>query len=144
MRNKVTKQRAFLYCVIIFSLLGTPIAFSQSQVSDTSDLEKNLEQKAKELTEAAKNVAIKKLEKIEDFLSKTIEDLRNIYKDQLEEISEMETEAKKMIEKNKNDQLAKDWLEALDVLREKWNIFISSLGKHEDLIKKLKESKEKF
>lgn len=282
MRNTFTNQIIFLYCVIIFSLLGIPIAFSNGQVSGTSDLESKLEQKSEELTQAAKNVAIKKLEKIEDFLSKggwdintedwkiipvneeirdeiakiqtgikdlfiatalsieeeenieiqvdnsgiglskkeaekrskmfesnkditttirsqamaikvlcrinedliavakqeenpkkksknyltqavfvyelssiiigmidnlsttSIEDLRNIYKDQMEEISKMETEAKKMVERNKNDQQAKDWLGALDVLREKWNIFLSSLGKQEDWIKKLKESKEKF
>jgi hypothetical protein len=282
MRNKITKQIIFIYCVITFSLLGTPIVFSQGQVSDTSDLEKELEQKSEELTQAAKNIAIKKLENIEDFLSKggwdidtedwkiipvseeirekiaeiqtgikdlfiatalsieeeenieikvdnsgiglskkeaekrnkmfesnkdstttirsramaikvlyrinedliavakqeedpkkksnmyltqavfvyelssiimgmidnlsatSIEDLRNIYKDQMEEISNMETEAKKMVEKNENDQQAKDWLGALDVLREKWNIFLSTLGKQEDWIKKLKDSKEKF
>ena len=282
MRNKATKQIVFLYCVIIFSLLGNSIALSQSQVSDKSDVERKLEQKAQELTHAASNVTKKKLEKIEDFLSKggwdidtedwiiipvseeireeiakiqtsikdlfiatalsieeeesieiqvdnsgiglskkeaekrnemfksnknstttirsramaikvlyginedliavakqeedpkkksnmyltqavfvyelssiiigmidnisttSIDDLRYIYKDQMEEISKMETEAKKMVEKNKNDQQAKDWLGGLDALRERWNIFLSSLGKQEDWIKKLTESKEKF
>lgn len=291
MSKKMTSQIIILYCVIIFSLLGNSIAFSQGQVSEASDLEKELEQKTEEYTQAAKNVAKKKLENIEDFLSKggwnidmenwkiipvseeirekiaktrtgikdlfiatalsieeewnieirvdnsgieiskeksklgisekeakkrtkmietnkvssitirsqalaikvlyginedliavakqeedpkkksnmyltqavfvyelssiiidmidnlsttSIEDLRNIYKDQMEEISKMETEANKMVEKNKNDQQARNWLGALDVLREKWNMFLSTLGKQEDWIKKLKESKEKF
>lgn len=282
MSKKVTKQIIFIYCVITFSLLGTPIVFSQGQVSDTSDLEKELEQKSEELTQAAKNVTKKKLENIEDFLSKGgwdidtkgwkiitvsesareriaeiqteikqlfiataekfekkmdeegkgyspsgiglpegqkekirrmsesknqtnitigsqamaikvllkvnddlialarqeedrekkkdmylkqaifvyelssitidminnlsthgIEDLRNLYKEQMEEFAEMETEFNKMVEVD-NDQQAKDWLGALDVLREQWNTLFSFIGKQEDWIKKLKESKEKF
>lgn len=282
MRNKITKQIVFLYCFIIFNLLGSSITFSQGQVSDRSDLEKELEQKSEELTQAAKNVTKNKLEKIEGFLSKGgwdidtkgwkiisvsesareriaeiqteikqlfiataekfeekmdeegkgyspsgiglpegqkekirrisesknqtnitigsqamaikvllkvnddlialarqeedrekkkdmylkqavfvyelssitidminnlsthgIEDLRNLYKEQMEEFAEMETEFNKMVEVD-NDQQAKDWLGALDVLRKQWNTLFSFIGKQEDWIKKLKEEKGKF
>ncbi len=281
MRNKVTKQIVFLCCIIIFSLLGNSIALSQSQVSDTSDLEKKIEQKAQELTQAAKNATKKKLEKIEDFLSKGgwdidneelkiitvnetvrekiteiqtsiknlfiataveiekedeivitvddsgiglskrqkekkrrlsesknqinlsirsqamaiqvllkinddlialaeqeektkkkqnmyltqavyvyelssivvdmidnlsihgIEDLHNLYKETMDEVSKMEVDFNKMVEED-NDEEAKNWLKALDVLRGQWNMLLSFLDKQEDWIENLKKAKKKF
>ena len=69
MVNKLAKQIAILCCIIIFSLLGNSIALSKDKPSNTSDLEKKLEKKTEELTQAAKNTTMRKLGEIETYLA---------------------------------------------------------------------------
>lgn len=72
-----------------------------------------------------------------------IEDLRTLYKEEMEDMAKMENEFNKMVEED-DDQQAKNWLEALDAIREEWNMLLGFLNKQENWIKNIKESKQKF
>ncbi len=72
-----------------------------------------------------------------------MEDLHNIYNEEMKELSEMEADFNELID-GKNKHLAKGWLEAIEILRENWKSVIAKIEDQEDWVKNIKEKKDEF
>ncbi len=69
MISKTKNQIVILCCIIVFGFLGNSIVLSQDQSSEISELQKKIEKKTEDLTQATKNATMKKLGEIETHLA---------------------------------------------------------------------------
>lgn len=121
---------------------------------DAAEKEENTEKKR--IMYATQAVLVYELSSIlKDMLdslgTRDIDELRNIFNEEMNEISKIENRIKQLVDSEDDPQYKKllekradDWLSALNITRNNWNGVLSILNDQEDWIESWKKSKKRF